>query len=263
MALFFHENEKVLCFHGPLVYEAKVQTDRIFTLVVKAELWEEKPLPEENGPHYFVHYKGWKASWDEWVPESRVLKWNEENIQKQADLENNAKNTLKAKEKLADTGTDRGRKRARELAGREESFLMRPEIKIQIPDSLKVFLVNDWEHLVTLPKEQSVSKILSDFRDFQKQKIMGGGKLDDLLVEVVEGIQMYFDKALGNTLLYRFERTQYVDIKKKNPDKDMSELYGAEHLLRLFVLMPQFISHTNMDQDTVNILKDHFAEFLT
>ncbi|KAJ1541261.1 hypothetical protein HK096_010293, partial [Nowakowskiella sp. JEL0078] len=56
---------------------------------------------------------GKQGCWDEWVPESRVLKWNEENIQKQVDLENNAKRALKANEKLTDIGTDRGRKRAR------------------------------------------------------------------------------------------------------------------------------------------------------
>jgi mortality factor 4-like protein 1 len=72
---------------------------------LKAELW----TPETNknkaaGPHYLMHYKGWKAtcvarllavslpenlgahSWDEWVPESRLLKLNEDNVAKQKQL---------------------------------------------------------------------------------------------------------------------------------------------------------------------------------
>lgn len=55
-----------------------------------------------------------------------------------------------------------------------------------------------------------------------------------LLSEIISGITIYFDKALGNNLLYRFERAQYVELRRANPDKAMSEIYGAEHLLRLF-----------------------------
>jgi len=55
-----------------------------------------------------------------------------------------------------------------------------------------------------------------------------------LLSEIISGITLYFDKALGNNLLYRFERAQYVEQKRANTDKPMSEVYGAEHLLRLF-----------------------------
>lgn len=57
---------------------------------------------------------------------------------------------------------------------------------------------------------------------------------DDSLKEVVDGIKIYFDRALGNILLYQFERGQYLEIRKAYPDKQCSEIYGAEHLLRLF-----------------------------
>lgn len=55
-----------------------------------------------------------------------------------------------------------------------------------------------------------------------------------LLSEIISGITLYFDKALGNNLLYRFERAQYVEQKRASSDRAMSEIYGAEHLLRLF-----------------------------
>lgn len=55
-----------------------------------------------------------------------------------------------------------------------------------------------------------------------------------LLSEIIAGITLYFDKALGNNLLYRFERAQYVEQKRAAGDRPMSEVYGAEHLLRLF-----------------------------
>uniref|UniRef100_H2ZBT9 Chromo domain-containing protein n=1 Tax=Ciona savignyi TaxID=51511 RepID=H2ZBT9_CIOSA len=67
--LKFAEGEKVLCFQGLLVYEAKC---------LKTEY--------KNEPRYFVHYNGWNKHWDEWVPEARIMKHNEENLQKQKDL---------------------------------------------------------------------------------------------------------------------------------------------------------------------------------
>jgi hypothetical protein len=54
MATTFTPNERVLCYHGPLIYEAKV---------LKAEIWDEtNTLIGSTGPHYYVHYKGWKQT---------------------------------------------------------------------------------------------------------------------------------------------------------------------------------------------------------
>lgn len=68
--LKFIEGERVLCFHGPLIYEAKC---------IKGQV-------KEKTPRYLIHYNGWNKNWDEWVPESRVLKYNEANLMKQKEL---------------------------------------------------------------------------------------------------------------------------------------------------------------------------------
>lgn len=51
----FDVNARVLCYHGPLIYEAKI---------LKKEDFVEKPSPFTGVPglHYFVHYKGWKQT---------------------------------------------------------------------------------------------------------------------------------------------------------------------------------------------------------
>ena len=51
----FAPNERVLCYHGPLVYEAKV---------LKSEVWDEATTKNGIlGANYFVHYKGWKQTY--------------------------------------------------------------------------------------------------------------------------------------------------------------------------------------------------------
>ena len=62
----FTEGEKVLCFHGPLLYEAKCVKTR----------------KDGANLQYFVHYLGWNKNWDEWVSENRILKITPENLEK-------------------------------------------------------------------------------------------------------------------------------------------------------------------------------------
>ncbi|KAJ3199024.1 Esa1p-associated factor [Entophlyctis luteolus] len=226
-----------------------------------------------NGPYYFVHYQGWNVKWDEWVEEARTLKYNEANLKRQADLDSlSTKKRASATSASAGSGSGVGdgsaRKRARDASEKEEEYLRRPEIKIPIPESLKIQLVDDWENitknqkLVSLPRTPNVSQILKLFKEAALKNAQNNMLQEDILEELINGLKTYFDKALGNILLYRFERHQYVELKKKFVNKDMSEVYGAEHLLRLFVQLPQLIAHTNMDHETILILKDHFVEFL-
>ena len=47
-------NEKALCYHGPLIYEAKI---------LKVDNTQgPHPVTGQEGAHYFVHYKGWKQT---------------------------------------------------------------------------------------------------------------------------------------------------------------------------------------------------------
>ncbi|CAB3364004.1 Hypothetical predicted protein [Cloeon dipterum] len=66
----FTEGERVLCYHGILLYEAKCLEHRVSDKVIE----------------FKVHYAGWNKSWDEWVPEDRILKYNEASLQKQKEL---------------------------------------------------------------------------------------------------------------------------------------------------------------------------------
>lgn len=207
------------------------------------------------------------------------------------------------------SGSGGGANGSAAAASLDDEYLRKPEIKIVIPDSLKVQLVDDWENvtkknmyvgasmtglrletltlfsppstrLVQLPKKPNVREVLKLYRDnvVQRKKAAkastssgsnstgssssaGPATNTPLAVvdEVLQGLEVYFDKSLGNNLLYRFERQQFLQHKKggaaggeaaggeaekeqgsnaagksKADDRQPSEIYGAEHLLRLF-----------------------------
>jgi len=273
----FMTDEYVLAYHGPLLYEARI---------LLAENWtESNTLLGTTGPHYFIHYKGWKQTWDEWVPEQRLLKLNEQGFMKRRQLleQQTKKNRppsaagssmspAPTKEKGKGKKGDAGKKRARDSGvDTEIDYLKRPEVKIVIPDVLKLQLVDDWENvtknnqLVTLPRKPNVRELLEEYRQYvvaTKKSQDRQPRATALLSEIISGITLYFDKALGNNLLYRFERAQYVEQRRANPEKPMSEIYGAEHLLRLFVNFGPFIAYTNIDPESLNILREYINDIM-
>jgi len=129
----------------------------------------------------------------------------------------------------------------------EEPFTTRPAIRLHIPDHLKALLVDDWENvtknlqLVPLPSKTPANAILTAYFDEEQPKRRPGSADADILEEVVAGVKEYFDKCLGRILLYRFEREQFFEIRRlweggrgEWEGKGPGDVYGAEHLCRLF-----------------------------
>ncbi|KAK7018594.1 MRG-domain-containing protein [Favolaschia claudopus] len=288
----YNTGETVLCYHGPLIYVAKV-------LKVQApEADEKNAFTGLEGQHYFVHYKGWKTTWDEWVPATRLLKDNEVNRLKQKEVQREhgpsaaaraqpKASTSAAKDPAAgtsasvstrtgtrkDTGT-RGTKRGRD----DPDGVRKPEMKLLIPEQLKSKLVDDWEtvtkdnKLVTLPRSPTVQELLQQFETFI-QETQPPSLRDPLALAptVISGLQVYFDRSLANHLLYRFERPQYTSIRAKyitgqkviiGQEKEMSEIYGAEHLLRMLVTLPTMVAQSSLDAESTDIVRDYVNELL-
>lgn len=266
-----------------------------------AENWKENDNQSgATGPHYLVHYQGWKKTWDEWVPETRLLKFNEENLARQKALvdaqkaeaaaaaavaaahEQNARGKAEARRSTSTSstaGASRGSKRSRD-ASEADGHEKRPDIRLHIPDSLKAVLVDDWENitrkeqLVPLPRHPNVKDILREYAAYYEaaapRRPASRASQSQILDEVLAGLKLYFDKSLAQNLLYRFERRQYVEMRKRLCPKtsdghadteatatkptarrartsapetsesvsaaelEASAVYGAEHLLRLF-----------------------------
>ncbi|KAK9495680.1 MRG-domain-containing protein [Lipomyces doorenjongii] len=291
----FSVNARCLAFHGPLLYESKI-LKTYFPNEKNAGIDIEQ-IPEENraAVAYLIHYKGWKSSWDEWLPQERVLRWTEENLRMQKELKNEALQQLRNKKaggsgqreltptaSTAVTSSSQKRKESakeftdlakatkktrREADEKDEEYFSHLDVNIVVPDTLKAQLADDWENitknsqLVKLPRSPNIQEILLEFRTFYMKRRLGNAETE-ILDEILAGLQLYFDKSLGSILLYRFERQQYLEVTRGNPGKVPSEIYGAEHLVRLFVSLPGLLSHTHMDQQSINVLKAHVEELL-
>ncbi|XP_015983706.2 mortality factor 4-like protein 2 [Rousettus aegyptiacus] len=141
------------------------------------------------------------------------------------------------------------------------------EVKVKIPDELKPWLVEDWDlvtrqmKLFQLPAKKNIDKVLEEYANCRKSQ----GNDDNMkyaVNDVVAGIKEYFNVMLGTQLLYKFERLQYAEILLAHPDAPMSQVYGAPHLLRLFVKIGAMLAHMSLDEKSLALLLDYFHDFL-
>eukprot|EP00127_Corallochytrium_limacisporum_P004801 Clim_evm2s180 gene=Clim_evmTU2s180 len=264
----FLPGEKVLCFHGPLIYEAKC---------LKAEVRPNKNRNNEKMAMYRVHYNKWSTRWDEWVDNTRMLKDNDANRLKMKQLvEEHKRSATKTPSRkrpsvssrdgtgiaTTPTGGAGGKNKKSKMSvgpGEGGETFISP-FEIAIPQILRLQLIDDRDFItnrqmvVPLPRELTVTGLLNNYyrRRKQQHRLVENQKT---MVEFVHGLKVYFDVALGSLLLYRQERPQYVEALLKHKDTPTSELYGPEHLLRLFLRLPQMIARTSMDRKSIATLK--------
>lgn len=72
------------------------------------------------------------------------------------------------------------------------------------------------------------------------------------LEELTHGVRSYFDKCLSALLLYRSERVQAVAALSDG--RSPAAVYGAEHLLRLMLKLPEIMPTAGMTQPQVGAL---------
>ncbi|KAL9449394.1 hypothetical protein AB3S75_011342 [Citrus x aurantiifolia] len=250
----YQVNEKVLAFFQSHVYEAKV-----IQVHYRLKEWT-----------FRVHYLGWNKSWDEWVGVHRLMKDTEANrhrqpvFTKKRDEDKNLKSGHALQMKPRSSNVGRGRKRKNDSLNKETNGLqMENFVNIQIPPPLKKQLVDDCEFithlgkLVKLPRTPNVDDILEKYCDYMSKK---DGLVADSTGEIVKGLRCYFDKALPTMLLYKSEREQYEDSMAA--DVSPSSVYGAEHLLRLFVKLPELLVHAKIEEETLTLLQHKLVDLL-
>jgi len=139
--------------------------------------------------------------------------------------------------------------------------------------ALKRKLVNEWSlvcekeprRVLKLPRTSTVKVILQDYLQYkeQKDKIIDANELKDLQ-EWCESLSIYFDRALPVVLLYRHERPQYENAAKYMEDKQLmpSEVYGGEHLNRLFVRIAKMLGSVVAKSGAIGDFRANCNDFL-
>jgi mortality factor 4-like protein 1 len=86
----FSKDERVLCFHLDMLYEAKIL--------------DIQPAENGEGFQYKIHYKGWKNTWDDWVSIDRIRKFTDENKELASQLHAQMKNLQQKNAKVPKKG---------------------------------------------------------------------------------------------------------------------------------------------------------------
>ena len=224
--------------------------------------------------------------WDDWVPQDRLRKLSEDNLQLAKDLRKEMTNMHQEKKAAAKKPSKAARESTRTTSSpapqpaskkrnrdqdteKEEVYETSLRIELNLPDMVASILVDDWENvtkhlqLPLVPSPIPANQVFDDWFAYEAKQRTPDTASIDKLKELVEGLKIYFKYALGKVLLYRFERFQYSDIyhRTKNPNdelagKTMGEIYGPEHVLRLLSQMPEFASHSGMERQDLLYLKE-------
>lgn len=187
---------------------------------------------------------------------------------KRARLDTNAQSTITSTS-AAVTTADSAAANLAASAETEEQSNAKVEIKIKIPDDLKPWLVDDWDainrqqKLIELPAKQTVQDIVAAYiahKKSSKQPLHANKEL--AMNGITASLVDYFNVMLGCQLLYKFERPQYAELLEQHPNKPMSALYGAFHLLRLFTRLGSMLAVTTLDEKSGQMLLVHLQDFL-
>lgn len=129
-------------------------------------------------------------------------------------------------------------------------------------------MVDDWDaiihqhKLLEIPAKKTVRDIIDAYIQMKKSSKSTTQTKEGMITDVTSGLISYFNVMLGPQLLYKRERPQYADILEQYPDTPMANIYGAFHLLRLFVKLGRMLSYTSLDEKSIQMLLARIQDFL-
>ena len=167
---------------------------------------------EGSDVKYKIHYQGWSKICDEWIFEKQILNINVNTF-------NNAKNTK--------------------------------SLALHYPKVIQKLLNDDSNNIknkkiVDIPRKngQTIHDILIDY------SATYDSKKNIVKKQIINQIRFYFNESLSTILLYNNERSQYYAVSNNFNNLAMDQIYGVEHLCRLFVKLPKLISSNDLNYAT-------------
>ncbi|CAJ0751307.1 5630_t:CDS:2 [Entrophospora sp. SA101] len=145
---------------------------------------------------------------------------------------------------------------------------MRDERMVKFVDEWK-WITKDLMLVFPMPCKKTVNCILDEFLEYKLEKLDGNISPDSNvkkttqkheLTETINGMKIYFNEELPISLLYRFERQQYLELVEKYLDHQPASIYGAEHLMRLIVLIPDLVNDVQMNEEKAQQIQILFQE---
>ncbi|CAG8471830.1 904_t:CDS:2 [Paraglomus brasilianum] len=178
--LSFKKDDRVLCYHGPMLYDATITDIRAIS-----------DDSDGDGPQYKVHYTGWNSKWDEWVSEGRLLRLNKDNkaVQQKLKIELMAKENINA-ELLDESSSEIYESEYEDDEGEDYYDDDYPDeewrLLLETSSHTKTKLLDDWEYitlrfqLIKMPRLPTVDNILADYLeyrlDMEEEEIKNGRK---------------------------------------------------------------------------------------
>lgn len=108
--------------------------------------------------------------------------------------------------------------------------------------------------LLTLPRAPHVNTLLLQWADNAEHNLSA-----DMSAKLVEWLRLYFEQSLPLLLLYEQERWQLEQIteaqNKSGMEMRLSDIYGAEHLLRLMVKLPSIVAQTSAESGATKTIE--------
>lgn len=258
----YSENDIVLARDQTRLYEGKV---------VKVHSYKDTYK-------YFIHYNGWAPKYDVWVEADQLQR-----PKKKSPSEGGSKSSLMGISIDDKNGTDKSGKVS--VAERDANAKMKRKreieqdlydnsgdsklLKVNIPLQTKKDAVSEWTlitrneplRLLPLPRPVTVDALLLDFLEKKREKA------DESQMETYEKmvvqLKAFFNQALPTKLLYRQERQQYDDLFGTSDERQKripSSIYGAEHLVRLFLKLPELIGQVLVGNTELQIMTTKLSE---